>query len=261
MRPAFPSLIGMIHLPPLPGSPANRWPLARICQQACRDARALADAGFDAVIIENFGDAPFRPDRVDPHTVACMTAAAEAVSREIAIPVGINALRNDPIAALAVAAACGAAFIRVNVHVGACLADQGILQGRADETLRFRRRIGCQAAVLADVHVKHARPLAPQPIAEAAEETAYRGRADGLIVSGPATGRPAAMEDLRAVRAAVPDRPLLVGSGASAETVRDLLTVADGVIVGTAIKYDACTTSPVDPDRAAAFVAAARSRS
>ncbi len=260
MPTAIPSLIGMIHLPPLPGSPACEQSLAQICRQACRDARVLAEAGFDAVMIENFGDAPFRPDRVDPHTVACMTAAADAVRREIAIPVGINVLRNDPIAALAVAAACGAAFIRINVHVGVCAADQGLLQGRADETLRFRRRIGCDAAVLADVHVKHARPLVPQSIAEAAEETAYRGRADGLIVSGPATGRPAAMEDLKAVRAAVPDRPLLVGSGASAGTVRELLTVADGVIVGTSIKRDECTTSPVDPDRAAAFVAAARSK-
>jgi len=251
-------LIGMVHLPPLPGSPAGALPLERIREAACRDARILADAGFNALIVENFGDAPFRPGRVDPHTVACLTVVARALRQEVALPLGINVLRNDALAAVAIAAACDAAFVRVNIHTGAYAADQGIIEGRADETLRFRRRLGSRAAILADVHVKHAAPLLEQTIAQAAEEAAYRGRADGLIVSGVATGKPTSLQDLRSVRQAVPDRPIFVGSGATAGNVRELLAVADGVVVGTALKEDGRTTAPVDPDRARAFVQAAR---
>ncbi len=248
------ALVGMLHLPPLPGSPAGEWPLARIIDSACEDARRLAAAGFHALMLENFGDAPFRATCVDPHTVACMTVVARAIRSTVDLPLGINVLRNDPLAALAIATVTGARFIRVNVHAGVYATDQGIVEGRADETLRYRRRIGSEAAVFADVHVKHARPLSGDDIAEAAEETAYRGRADGLIVSGTGTGKPTSLEDLRRVKAAVPDRPLLVGSGATLETARALLDIADGLIVGTAIKQDGKTTAPVDADRARRFV-------
>ncbi|HSW44939.1 MAG TPA: BtpA/SgcQ family protein [Phycisphaerae bacterium] len=283
--PALPDtpIIGMVHLAPLPGSPGNRlraypktrvgpassrsdfrafgWALSlhEIIGQAIADARALAEAGFDAVLIENFGDSPFRAVRVDPHTVSAMTVAARAVREAIDLPIGINVLRNDPRAALAVAACCNASFIRVNVHVGVYATDQGIIEGRADETLRYRNRLGTTTAIIADVHVKHARPLSCTDIAEAAEETAYRGRADGLIVSGSATGRPTDLDDLRRVRSAVPDRPVLVGSGATATTIRDILACGCGVIVGTFIKQGGVTTAPVDAGLAKAFVATARS--
>ncbi|NLE59812.1 MAG: BtpA/SgcQ family protein [Planctomycetes bacterium] len=261
------AIIGMVHLAPLPGSPAAQRPLSRIIQAACEDARLLADAGFDALIVENFGDAPFRAATVDPHTVAAMTMVVRAVMAAVSLPVGVNVLRNDALAAVAIATVCGAAFVRVNVHTGVYAADQGLIEGRADDTLRYRRRLAGGAgtdpiapmpAVFADVHVKHAMPLAAQPIAQAAAETAYRGRADGLIVSGVATGKPTDPTDLAAVRAAVPDRPIYVGSGATPETVAELLVAADGVIVGTAIKQGGVTTAPVDSARAAALVKAAR---
>ncbi len=252
------ALIGMVHLAPLPGSPASELPLERICEQACQDAAVLADAGFDAIIVENFGDAPFRAIQVDAHTISCMTLIARAIRCEVDLPLGINILRNDALAALAVATVCDAAFVRINVHTGVYATDQGIIEGRADETLRYRRRIDSHVAILADVHVKHASPLLAQSIELAAEEAAYRGRADGLIVSGTGTGKPTSITDLRSVRAAVPDKPLLVGSGATEENVRELLSVADGVIIGTAIKQEACTTAPVDLARAEAFVRAAR---
>ncbi len=252
------ALVGMIHLLPLPGSPGTAASLQETAARAVEDARMLAAAGFDALVMENFGDAPFRATRVEPHTVAAMTVVGRAVREAVALPLGINVLRNDPLAALAVAVACGAAFIRVNVHVGVYATDQGMIEGRADETLRYRRQLGVDVAIFADVHVKHAQPLSAPDIAEAAEETAYRGRADGLIVSGSATGKPTSLDDLCRVRSAVPDRPLLVGSGATLQTVRSLLDVADAVIVGTAVKLDGCTTAPVDPARAAAFVQAVR---
>jgi uncharacterized protein len=261
------ALIGMVHLGPLPGSPASGQPLSEIIRRACDDARVLAEAGFDAVLVENFGDAPFRPTCVDPHTVACMTVAIRAVREAVALPIGVNVLRNDAMSAIAIATVCGAAFVRINIHTGVYATDQGIIEGRADETLRYRQQLAGGGsggpvmpvpAIFADVHVKHASPLLQQPIGQAAEEAAYRGRADGLIVSGQATGKPTDIADLQAVRRAVPDRLVYVGSGATVENVAPLLAVADGVIVGTAIKQDGVTTAPVDPARAAAFVKATR---
>jgi membrane complex biogenesis BtpA family protein len=248
----------MVHLAPLPGSPACELPLERICQDACRDAGVLAEAGFDAIVMENFGDSPFRALTVDPHTVAAMTMVARAIRRDVDLPLGINVLRNDALAAVAIATVCEAAFVRVNIHTGVYATDQGIIEGRADETLRYRKKLGSRVAILADVHVKHASPLLAQSIAEAAEEAAYRGRADGLIVSGTGTGKPTSMVDLQAVRQAVPDRPVFVGSGASVKNVSELLSVADGVIVGTTIKRGGRTTAAVDAERARAFVKAAR---
>lgn len=252
------ALIGMVHLPPLPGSPAAEQSLSTIINLALADAQTLDLAGFNALMVENFGDAPFRATRVDPHTVACMTVVAQAIRAATRLPIGINVLRNDPQAALAVAAACGAAFVRINVHCGVYATDQGIIEGRADETLRYRRLLGTSTAIFADVHVKHARPLSSASIGDAAEETAYRGRADALIVSGTATGKPTDLADVRAVKAAVHDRPVYIGSGATADNIRHILEIADGAIVGTAIKRDGRTTAPVDPERAAALVRAAQ---
>lgn len=247
----------MIHLPALPGSPAAEHSLATIITLASTDAQVLEQAGFTALMVENFGDAPFRATRVDPHTVSCMTVVGQALRAATRLPIGVNVLRNDPLAALAVAAACGAAFVRINVHCGVYATDQGIIEGRADETLRYRRLLGTTTAIFADVHVKHARPLSTTSIGDAAEETAYRGRADALIVSGTATGKPTDLADVRAVKAAVADRPVYIGSGATADNIGAVLAIADGAIVGTAIKRDGRTTAPVDAVRAAAFVRAA----
>jgi hypothetical protein len=252
-----PALIGVVHLPPLPGAPGADQPLERICEYAVDEARILAEAGFDAAIVENFGDAPFFASRVPPHTVTAMTVVAQAIRRSIDLPLGINVLRNDAVAALAVAAATEAAFIRVNVLTGVYGTDQGLIEGQAGEVIRFRRDIECSAAVLADVHVKHATPISQPDLVLAAEETAYRGRADALILTGPTTGRPADFDELQRVRAAVPDRPILVGSGVTPETAADALRHCDGLIVGTAIKRHGKTTNPIDTQRARALVAAA----
>jgi len=222
------------------------------------EATRLAAAGFDAVIVENLGDAPFRASHVEPHTVAAMAIVLREVRSAFAGPVGVNVLRNDTTAAIALASVAGADFIRANVYVGVYATDQGLIEGRAPEALRYRASLGWPGAFLADVHVKHAEPLSCRDLGLAAEEAAYRGRADALVISGPTTGRPTALEDLRLVRRHVPDRPVYVGSGADASNVRALLEAADGVIVGTAIKRDGRTHEPVDPARAEAFVRSAR---
>ncbi len=255
------TIVGMIHLAPLPGSPRWDGSMARVVALALADARALAEGGVDAVLVENFGDAPFTPGRVEPATVAAMSVVAAEVRR--ALPrtlLGVNVLKNDARAALAVAAAAGAEFIRVNVHAGAVLADQGIVQSDAYGTLRDRRLLGVDVAIFADVGGKHAVPLAPVDLEQTARDLVHRGLADALVVSGPATGQATPLADVKRVRSAVAGVPLLVGSGVTAETVAELLSVADGVIVGTSVKENGDVARPVERARVEKLVAAARHR-
>jgi membrane complex biogenesis BtpA family protein len=252
------AVIGMVHLLALPGSPRFGGDMERIVAAAVADARALEAGGVDAVLVENHGDVPFSAGQVDPGTVAAMAAAMAEIRRAVRRPLGVNVLKTDARSALAVAAATGARFVRVNVHVGAVVADQGVLTSRADETLRYRRLLGLDIKILADVQAKHGVPLAAVPIELEARDCVSRALADGLVVSGPATGEPTAMSDLKRVRDATPDTPLLVGSGVTAETAADLLAVADGLIVGTAVKRDGVLANPVDPERVRRIVEAAR---
>jgi membrane complex biogenesis BtpA family protein len=251
------ALVGMVHLLPLPGSPRWGGALDAVVERAVGDARALAAGGFHACLVENWGDAPFSPGRADPATIAAMAVVVAEVRRAVALPVGVNVLKNDAGGALAVAAATGAAFVRVNVHVGAVVGDQGLLQGDAYTTLRYRRLLGATTRLFVDVGGKHAVPLAPVELEQVARDAAERGLADALVVSGPATGQPTDPGDVKRVRAVVADRPLLVGSGVTPDTVGPLLALADGVIVGTWLKRDGRTTNPVDPERVRVLARAA----
>ena len=194
-------------------------------------------------------------------TIASLTRLACAVRTAVPeLSLGINVLRNDARAALAIAAASGAAFIRVNVHVGATATDQGIVEGRAAETLRARAALGADVAIWADVHVKHGKSLAHESIADEAEDAVVRGLADALIVSGRGTGKETSEADVRAVRDLHLGVPIYVGSGVTVDNVGALLDVADGVIVGTALKTAGVTTNPIDDTRARRFVERARTR-
>ena len=210
------------------------------------------------MIIENFGDVPFYPGRVPPHTVGFMTALGREVTRRFDLPLGINVLRNDATSALAVAAAAGAQFIRVNIHTGARLTDQGLIQGTAHQTLRYRKLLGCDVKIFADVDVKHSAPLAVRELREEVDEIVSRSCADAIIVTGPATGSPAAIADLETSKEAAGPVPVIAGSGADLMNVAAILKVADGLIAGTAFKRDNVTTNPVDRNRVRAFMEAAR---
>ena len=255
-------IVGMVHLPPLPGAPEFDGDFEQVRAAALRDARRLEAGGVDALLLENFGDAPFYPDDVPKHVVASMTRIATELQDEVDLPMGINVLRNDAEAAISVAAAVGAAFVRVNVHVGARVTDQGVVEGRAHETIRLREQLDADAFVLADLDVKHSAPITERPVdAEAVAEPVERGLAEGVVVSGAGTGHEVASDQLAAVASARDERgldaPVLVGSGVTAENVADLLGVADGVIVGTALKEDGETTNPVSEERVAEVVEAA----
>jgi hypothetical protein len=258
-------VVGMVHLPALPGAP--RYDVAggreRLHEVARRDARRLVAGGVDAVMVENFGDAPFYPDGVPKHVVADLASLVRTVDGTVDRPVGVNVLRNDGAAAVAVAAAAGGSFVRVNVHVGARVTDQGVLEGRAHETVRLRERVdAADVGILADVDVKHSAPLATErdPAASLGEAT-ERGLADGIVVSGRRTGQATDADDVAAAVARRDelgvDAPVLVGSGVTTESVGDLLAVADGVVVGTALKEGGETRNPVSVERVERLVAAA----
>lgn len=259
-------VIGMVHLPPLPGAPTanadGERAIDRVVDRAVADAEALDRGGVDGVLVENFGDVPFHSDDVPKHTVASMTRAATAVASATDLPVGINVLRNDAEAAVSVAAAVGAAFVRVNVHTGARVTDQGVVEGRAHRTMRLRDRLGVDVGVFADVDVKHSAPLSGAGAdRESVPDTVERGLADAVIASGRGTGEPTDDATLRAVveerDASGLDVPVLVGSGVRPETVAETLAVADGVVVGTALKEGGETTAPVDVDRVQELVSRA----
>jgi len=254
-------LIGMVHLPPLPGSPRWDGSMERAIAVALADARALVDNGMDALIVENYGDAPFTRGRVGASTVAAMAVIAHEIRRALPdAPLGVNVLKSDARSALAVATAIGARFIRVNVLAGAVVADQGIVQTDAHDLLRDRRLLGVDVAIFADVQGKHAMPLAPVELEQQARDLAARALADGLVVSGRATGDATPIEDVKRVRSAVPDVPIIVGSGVTPETAPELLSLADALIVGTSLKRDGDVSAPVDPARVRRLVDAVGGR-
>lgn len=253
-------IVGVVHLPALPGAPGFDGEFAAVRERAVSDAERLAAGGVDALIVENFGDAPFYPEDVPDHVVAHLTRIAGDVADAVSIPIGINVLRNDATAALSVAAAVGAEFVRVNVHSGARVTDQGVIEGRAHETLRLRDRLDADVSILADHAVKHSAPLAEG--SATVVDLVERGRADGVVVTGGGTGDPTPIEAVEAAKTdlgdAGLDAPVFVGSGTTVERAADVLSAADGAIVGTALKAGGETTNPVDPDAVERLVAAAR---
>jgi membrane complex biogenesis BtpA family protein len=247
-------LIGVVHLQPLPGSPLWGGDLEQVLRFAVNDAVAYERGGAHAIFIENFGDVPFAKSNVGPETVAAMAVAGRAIREAVKLPIGYNVLRNDAKSALALCAACGGGFIRVNVHTGAMLTDQGLIESDAFNTLRYRQRICPQAQIFADVHVKHAVLLGDWSLQDAARDTACRGLADALIVSGVGTGHAADVADVETVRRACPSAKILLGSGVTQENIRNFLPYADGFIVGTSLKKAGRLVNPVDPKRVAALV-------
>ena len=257
-RPNRKLVVGVIHLQPLPGSPKWGGNVTSVIEHALADVRAYERGGVDAIIVENFGDAPFTKASVDAETIAAMSAAGSTIRGITKLPLGFNVLRNDAHAALALCAACGGSFIRVNVHTGAMLTDQGIIEGNAYETVRYRERICPAVSIFADVHVKHAVPLGDFEIEDSAHDTLERGLADALIISGTGTGVAADIGDVQRVRQACPTAKILLGSGITLDNIREFLRYADGVIVGTSVKQGGKLFHPVDYRRVAALVKVAR---
>jgi len=246
-------IIGMIHLRPLPGSPSYMH-FEDVLEYALTDAENLVQGGVDGLLIENFMDSPFYPQKVPPHVVSCMTIIAWEVKKRYNKPIGINVLRNDAIAALAIASSINADFIRVNVHVGCVATDQGVIQGEAYKTLRYRLLLGSNVKIFADVASKHGKLIYDPPLPQLAKDTYYRGKADALIITGPETGSEARIEELEIVKKAVPEAPILVGSGVNTDNIHKILNYADGAIVGTYFKINGIVWNPIDLGRVKEFM-------
>ncbi|MBE9060071.1 photosystem I biogenesis protein BtpA [cf. Phormidesmis sp. LEGE 11477] len=248
--------IGVVHLLPLPTSPRWQGDLHSVIARAEQEATALASGGVHGLIVENFFDAPFAKSQVDPVVVSAMTLVVQRLSQLVPLPIGINVLRNDACSALAIAACTNAKFIRVNVLSGVMATDQGLIEGDAHRLMRYRRELGADVKILADVLVKHAQPLGRPSVTTAVQDTIHRGLADGVIVSGTATGHAPTVEDLVRAREAAGDTPIFIGSGATIDNIVHLIPAADGVIVSSSLKRKGQIEQPVDPIRARQFVTA-----
>jgi uncharacterized protein len=245
-------IIGSIALGPLPGSPDYGGDLEAVAARALEDARLLETGGVDGLSIENMGDAPFFKSEVPPETVASMARVLSELRRQTTLPLGVNVLRNAGRAALSLAQAFRAQFIRVNVLTEAVVADQGLIEGIAADLMRARRLMGAHGiAVFADVHVKHAAPLVARSIRESALDAVERGQADVLVVSGSRTGQPPAVVDLAEAREVA---NVVIGSGLTAENAGQLLPAADGAIVATALRRGGDLRNPVDGRRVRALM-------
>lgn len=248
--------VGVIHLLPLPTSPRWQGDLAAVIARAEQEATALAAGGVHGLIVENFFDAPFPKSEVDPAVVSAMTVVVQRLAQLVPLPIGINVLRNDAKSAIAIAACTGARFIRVNVLTGVMATDQGLIEGVAHDLLRYRRELGADVKIFADVLVKHAQPVGEPDIATAVQETLQRGLADAVILSGSMTGSPPSLDELRLARTAAGDAPILIGSGANWENIPRLIQFTDGVIVSSSLKRKGDIQQPIDPIRTRQFVTA-----
>lgn len=259
-------ITGVIHLLPMPGDVAyQRGGFQGVLDAARRDFDALAGGGVDAIIIENFGSAPFdkgtRQEPIPSHQVALMARlAAELVTQwGDEGKIGINCLRNDAHAALGVAAASAASFIRVNVHTGTYVTDQGVIEGETARTLRYRKSLlDTSIDIWADVLVKHASPLAPLDATTATKDCLARGKADAVIVTGSATGAAVDVALLEQVSEAAGASPVYLGSGVTLDLLEEVAPLATGAIVGTWFKRDGVLHNPVDEARVRALVQASQ---
>lgn len=254
-------VIGVVHLAPLPGAPRHEGGnVEAIYERGIADASAYLEGGCDGVIVENHGDVPFlKPDDIGPETAAHMAVVADRIRRELGRPIGINVLANAAIPALAVASACGAAFIRVNQWANAYIANEGFVEGEAARAMRYRSRLRAEGvAIFADAHVKHGAHaiVADRPIEEQVRDLAFFD-ADAVIATGQRTGHAADLDYIRMIKTSS-HLPTLVGSGVTLDNARDILDIVDGVIVASSLKHDGVWWNNVDADRVRRFMARLR---
>jgi membrane complex biogenesis BtpA family protein len=251
------ALIGVVHCPAFPGTPHYDGSRIHSLYDACmRDAEAYIKGGLNGLIIENHGDIPFiKPEKIGPETTGFLSVITDRIVREINVPVGVNVLANAPIASLAVATASGASFIRVNQWANAYVANEGFIEGRAGEALRYRASLQANhIKVFADSHVKHGSHaiVADRSIGELTRDLAFFD-ADAVIATGQRTGNSATLDEIKEIGCAT-SLPLLVGSGVTADNVRTILDRTDGIIVASSLKRDGDWWNEVEIERVREFV-------
>ncbi len=245
-------IIAMIHLAPLPGAVTGSASLEDVTTRAVHEARILSKVGFDALLLQNTGDVPAAHDG-DEATIAYMTRIAEMVKRNVDVPLGINVLMNGSRAALAIASAVGAEFVRIKILAGASITSTGLVSADPHDVLAFRKRIGAEdIMILADVYDRTSAPLGEMPLEVMADLVVRHGHASGLVISGFSFDD--LIDRLQCLRTHHPDFKLIVGGGANKSNISRLLELSDGIIVGSAYKKDGRFLDPVDEDKAKAFI-------
>ncbi|MEZ0368976.1 MAG: BtpA/SgcQ family protein [Candidatus Sericytochromatia bacterium] len=249
------SIIAMIHLLPLMGTPNQTHATDEILDTALQEAERYLKAGVDALMIENMHDLPYLNREVGPEIVAQMSIIAHEIKRLSSVPCGIQILAGANQQALAVAAAAGLAFIRAEGFVFSHIADEGQMDACAGDLLRYRRQMEAQSIlVLTDIKKKHSAHAITQDvnIVETAEAAAFF-QSDGLILTGSATGKAANLQEIEAVKAAV-ELPVLVGSGVALDNLEAYLSRADALIIGSYFKVKGAWQNTVDYERCARFM-------
>jgi membrane complex biogenesis BtpA family protein len=251
-------VIAMVHLGALPGAPLHdrAGGVEGLVAAAARDLEALQAAGFDAVMFGNENDRPYELD-VDPASTATAAYVIGRLRERLRVPFGVNLLW-DPMSTLALAAATGAAFAR-EIFTGAYASDMGLWTPDAAGALRYRERLGRpDLALLFNISAEFAYSLDRRSLPDRARSAVFSAIPDAVLVSGPITGEAADPEGLAEVKRVLPDTPVLANTGVRHETVARVLRTADGCVVGSALKVDGDTWNPVDPARAADFMARVR---
>lgn len=250
------AVIGMVHLLPLPGSPGYGGDFEAVYQAARRDLERLSRGGVSAAIVENFSDTPYTAE-TSVLTVSAMAILIDRLRKDAQIPLGVNVQFNCTEGEWDLAYLTGCAFMRVEAFVENRIGPHGISLASAPELMRRKAALPCDAMIFADINVKHTFPMAAQPVEFSISEAKEAG-ADAIIITGAQTGSVPSIDELRQARACAGEMPILVGSGISEATVADYLRIADGVIVGSAIKEDGKVSKPVDEERVRRLVAAAK---
>ncbi len=251
-------IIGMIHLPALPGSPNHSLSLDDILSYALADAQSLISGGVNALLVENLHDFPFVKEEISLPTLVSLTLLVQKIVDFSPIPVGVNILRNACKQALTVASFTGADFIRCNFYTGAYISDQGILEGCAAILKRFQKQLFnnnpiSYPKIFADVHCKHAAPLSNRSLELEVQDAFERGLADCIIITGERTGLPAKIKDLQNLQKRG-FSPIMIGSGLSSENVEQLLPLAHGAIVGSSFKQNNSLSKPIDLNEVKQFM-------
>lgn len=247
-------VIGVIHLLPLPGAPLyDGAKVQEISERAVQDAKNMADNGIDGLIIENFGDKMFQKT-LGPETVAAMTYISKDIKSEVNIPIGICALQSDAISSIAIAKAVEGSFVRIPYYVETSIVDAGTMESVAASALRYRKYLGADIKIFADVHIKHSYPLLQRPVEYAAEDCYNRGMADAVIITGRKTGGDTNPDDIRRVREALPELPLVVGSGVTEENVDNYISMVDAIIIATSLNFGGKVEEEPDPSKISSFM-------
>jgi len=246
-------IIGVIHLPPLPGSPLYKGDINSIVERALSDGLTLARNGVDGLIVENYGDKPYKVRVREPETIAAMTLITYMIKVNTELPLGVSLLRNSGPEALAIAYVSKADFIRVNAYGEILASPEGLLEPVAREVQELKHKLNAKIKVFADIYCKHATPIHNMEIIDLAHDIIDRCLADAIIVSGRRTGLPPDKGLLERLRSHI-NKPILVGSGITIKNIEEYWDLADGFIVGTYFKVHGITDNVIDEKRVRLFI-------